>query len=246
MSYVEVDGHRLADIGNGGGRVPGREAPGSINAAEGPVDHDAVKRAFFWDCTGMCTAAAHQAERYETSRTFARSGLTMRCHEDCPDIRESFFYKLFVGDVDNCFSGFTSMEFRGSCVLALIGGVADEAAAGGKGIYRAARGVENAEDFIDLTSASRRSHILGLHRAGAGFGKSEFPASWSDDFIIHQISDIATDPGLTWIQQTGKPGAAFTKAGDPVRYAVYGTRHGIDIRVIVEPDGEGIITGHPL
>lgn len=62
---------------------------------------------------------------------------------------------------------------------------------------------------------------------------------------MHQISDIATDPSLRWIQQTGRPGADFTRAGDPVRYSVFGTQYGVNIRVIIEPGGEGIITGHP-
>lgn len=67
-----------------------------------------------------------------------------------------------------------------------------------------------ADSFVDLASAARRSHILegkvlpggrysGGHRAGTGFPtKSEFPASWSDDQIMHHIADIATDPTLKW------------------------------------------------
>lgn len=47
---------------------------------------------------------------------------------------------------------------------------------------------------------SRRVHILdgdrtgGGHRAGAGRGKSEFPAGWSDDEIIDGINDVVNDP----------------------------------------------------
>lgn len=58
-------------------------------------------------------------------------------------------------------------------------------------------------------------------------------------------SDIATDPSLTWRPQSGKAGALFTKAGDPARFSVVGTREGIEIKVVVEPAGEGIITAHP-
>jgi RHS repeat-associated protein len=47
---------------------------------------------------------------------------------------------------------------------------------------------------VDLTG-HRKDHILNRHRAGAGKpGKTEFPASWSDDQILHHVSDIATDP----------------------------------------------------
>ena len=103
-----------------------------------------------------------------------------------------------------------------------------------------------ADDLVDLSPSARRTHILDGHRWPGAPGKSAFPRSWSDDQILHHVSDIATDPNLRWIQQTGKPGAAFTKAGDPVRYYVDGVRGGVNIRVILEPGGEGIITAFPL
>lgn len=59
-------------------------------------------------------------------------------------------------------------------------------------------------------------------------------------------SDLATDPALQWQQITGRAGAEFTRAGDPVRYAVEGIRDGVKIRVILEPGGEGIITAYPV
>lgn len=105
---------------------------------------------------------------------------------------------------------------------------------------------------VDLTDPQARKHILdgdetgGGHRHGTGKpGKSEFPKDWSDAKILHEISDVATDPNSKWTQQTGSPGAKFTKSGKPVRWKVEGTRDGVDITVIVEPDGRGIITGFP-
>jgi hypothetical protein len=59
------------------------------------------------------------------------------------------------------------------------------------------------------------------------------------------VSDIATDPTLQWVQQTGKAGSLFTKAGAPTRFYVTGVRDGVGIKVIVEPAGEGIITAFP-
>jgi RHS repeat-associated protein len=94
-------------------------------------------------------------------------------------------------------------------------------------------------DLVDLASPGRRRHILegdatgGGHRAGTGLpGKSEFPAGWSDDQVMHHIADIATDP------------AATRTAGRGGRTVVDGTRDGIDIRVILAPDGS-IVTGFP-
>ncbi len=43
----------------------------------------------------------------------------------------------------------------------------------------------------------RKAHILNGHRAGAGqAGKSEFPKSWSDEKIIHEVNKIANDPQI--------------------------------------------------
>jgi hypothetical protein len=117
--------------------------------------------------------------------------------------------------------------------------------------------VHNSSCTVNLASPSRTQHILdgenladggigGGHRAGTGAGKSEFPAEWSDDVVMHNISDVATDPLLTWVQQTGRPGNDFTRNGDPVRFAVEGTRGGITMRVIIEPRGMGIVTGFPI
>lgn len=103
-----------------------------------------------------------------------------------------------------------------------------------------------ADEFVDLASASRRSHILDGHRYGGEAGNTWFPKGWSDDKIMHSVSDIATDPSLTWVQQTGRAGAAFTRGGAPVRYTVEGVRDGVKIRVVLEPGGEGIITGFPI
>lgn len=105
---------------------------------------------------------------------------------------------------------------------------------------------KSADEFVDLASASRRSHILDGHRYGGEAGNTWFPKGWSDDKIMHSISDIATDPSLTWVQQTGRAGAAFTRGGAPVRYTVEGVRDGVKIRVVLEPGGEGIITGFPI
>ncbi|QWL29308.1 hypothetical protein E2R40_10595 [Rathayibacter toxicus] len=38
----------------------------------------------------------------------------------------------------------------------------------------------------------------------------------------------------------------FTKEGKPARFATLGEREGVTIKVIVEPAGDGIITGFPI
>lgn len=103
---------------------------------------------------------------------------------------------------------------------------------------------KSGDEFVNLASEARTTHILdgevrpngtfgGGHRAGTGFPKkSEFPASWSDDEIMHNISDVATDPSLVW------------RAGDiPGDFWVNGTRGGVDIEVLIRNDE--IWTGYP-
>lgn len=84
------------------------------------------------------------------------------------------------------------------------------------------------------------------HLWPAAPGKTPFPADWGEDKIMHNISDIATDPHIQWKQQTGSPGASFTHAGDPDRHDAIGVREVVKIRVIIEHAGEGNITGHPI
>lgn len=99
------------------------------------------------------------------------------------------------------------------------------------------------DDLVDLVSPSRRHHILdgevrpngtygGGHGAGTGYpGKSEFPARWSDEQIMHHVSDIATDPLSTTVRTQGRD------------VFVAGTRDGIDIEVLIR-NGE-IWTAYP-
>jgi RHS repeat-associated protein len=141
----------------------------------------------------------------------------------CPDVRH---YRI----------GF----LIGSVIGALAGGAVGSGIGGGpRGGGPGRRGP--ADDLVDLTDARGRQHILdgepnggGGHRAGTGrSGKSEFPADWTDEQILHNISDVATDPAATRV----------TQGNGNIR--VDGTRDGVDIRVILDPPGSRIITGFP-
>ncbi|GLZ86015.1 hypothetical protein Pres01_20660 [Metapseudomonas resinovorans] len=114
-----------------------------------------------------------------------------------------------------------------------------------------AKATPSADSLINLASTQRTQHILLGDATGGGHlwpgapGKTAFPASWNGDKVMHNVSDLATDPKASWTQLTGKPGAQFTTKGKPVRWAVEGVRDGVSIRVIVEPHGEGVITAYP-
>lgn len=107
------------------------------------------------------------------------------------------------------------------------------------------------DDYVDLTSPQRRTHILDGDATGGGHrwpglpGKTPFPKGWSDDRIMHEISDIATDPSLVTNWQHPSHASGFTRRGRPARGTIFGERGGQCIKVVVEPMGEGIITAHP-
>jgi RHS repeat-associated protein len=104
---------------------------------------------------------------------------------------------------------------------------------------------------INLASTQRTMHILYGDATGGGHlwpgrpGKSTFPQSWNAEKVMHNVSDVATDPASTWVQQTGRAGAQYTKGGQPVRWLAEGVRDGVCIACIVEPQGAGIITAFP-
>ncbi|RZJ72344.1 MAG: hypothetical protein EOO45_11035, partial [Flavobacterium sp.] len=116
-----------------------------------------------------------------------------------------------------------------------------------------AKSVKEMENvFVDLASKERRNHILigeGIDSGGHMFpgkaGKSVFPEQWSADKIMHEVSDIATDPSVVWVNQKGVQGALFTKKGDAARWVTDTVRDGVEIRVVIEPAGAGIITAFP-
>jgi Bacterial EndoU nuclease len=92
-------------------------------------------------------------------------------------------------------------------------------------------------DVYNHTSLPSMGSILdgdatgGGHAPGTGVpGKSEFPAGWSRDKIMNDISDVATDPA-----------SKVTQAGRTT--LIDGTRDGVNIRVVVR-DGR-IVTGYP-
>jgi RHS repeat-associated protein len=96
-------------------------------------------------------------------------------------------------------------------------------------------GVRETDDWVDLAPAERRTHILdgdpnnigsGGHRWGTGRpNKSEFPKSWSDDKIMHMVSDVATDPKSLRLPNSHGRGTI-----------VRGTREGVDIVVVIKHD----------
>jgi len=106
--------------------------------------------------------------------------------------------------------------------------------------------------FVNLVSGDRSIHILNGNATGGGHlwpglpGETPFPQSWSGPKILHEVSDIVTDPSVTWVNQTGRQGAFFTRAGDPARWSAEAVRDGVRIRVIYEPAGEGVITAYPV
>jgi hypothetical protein len=84
------------------------------------------------------------------------------------------------------------------------------------------------------TSAGRRVHILdgdgdgkgGGHRWDSDIpGKAKFPRTWKDDKVFDMIHDVAQRPDHAPIQRLSG------------RWWCTGTRKGVEILVILDPDG---------
>jgi RHS repeat-associated protein len=94
--------------------------------------------------------------------------------------------------------------------------------------------------FVNLASPKRTNHILHGDKTGGGHlypgkpGKTPFPNNWTADKIMHEISDIATDPKVAAIPVRG----GRTKSN--------AVRDGVDIEVILEAPKKGgeIVTGY--
>jgi len=74
------------------------------------------------------------------------------------------------------------------------------------------------------------------HVAGEGSGKSEFPATLTDDEVIEGVEEIANNPAIY-------PGGVIPDSGPRVK--LVGNIKGVSTTVIVEPGGEGVITAWP-
>ncbi|QWL32686.1 RHS repeat-associated core domain-containing protein [Rathayibacter toxicus] len=92
--------------------------------------------------------------------------------------------------------------------------------------------------YVNLASTERTEHILdgeltdkgtwsGGHRAPGKPGKTPFPEDWSDEKIMHYISDIATDPTLALKPKNKTDIGNFTKEGLPARFIVEGERESV-------------------
>lgn len=97
----------------------------------------------------------------------------------------------------------------------------------------------DAEVDVPVVSEKARKHILdgdeegGGHRAGTGKpGKSEFPADWSEEEIIKEISRIASDP------------EAKSYPSYEGRTVKKGSKNGINIDVVVDANKQ-VISGYP-
>lgn len=137
---------------------------------------------------------------------------------------------------------------RGADLAGDLGKLGDDVADVGRrvdagGPVEVRDGVDLPQGYVavveDLTPA-RRTHILdgdatgGGHRAGTGRpGKTEFPASWSDDDIIRAVMETAR-----------RPQTVVDQAPHRESFLVSAEHGGVTVQVAVNRAGE-VLTGYP-
>jgi len=157
-----------------------------------------------------------------------------------------------VGDASKLEELMRSVGYDASKLEELLSLVGNDASKLERLLSRVYNDVNNLERLLKLSPA-KRTHILdgegngkGGHGPGRGIpDKSEFPSSWSDEQVINNIHDVLIDTNSTWKQVQGISGARYYSNGNPMRWEVEGNRYSVRIRIVVEPDGEGIITAYP-
>ncbi|MCB9991820.1 MAG: EndoU domain-containing protein [Rhodospirillales bacterium] len=90
-------------------------------------------------------------------------------------------------------------------------------------------------------SPQRRQHILygdekggGHHHSANKPCKSEFPEDWDEDRIIETVTKMAANDNIPWRQE------------DNGYHVSEQSEDGLDIRVILDREGDDIVTAYPL
>ena len=115
--------------------------------------------------------------------------------------------------------------------------------------------------YINIAIPERVDHILYGDYGNANdiqghlwpgyHEKDPFPEDWDADRILHNVSLITVDVTTKWIPNRPNP----RKQGHKVRaktnaykfrWRTIQYRDGINIAVIIEPDGYGVVTAHPV
>jgi RHS repeat-associated protein len=182
-------------------------------------------------------------------------GRCMESHTNCDGVSMLPAVGM-VGKLPAAALGVARTAAAGAEELQVMGIAAREAAAGLGSVRVGEAAVsEGATEagWVNLASPESTRHILHSDSLGGGHlwpgapGKTPFPESWSAEKIMHNVSEIATDPAVQWIRQTGRPGPSlFNRDGaTPSRWYMFSEREGVRIKVIVEPAGKGFVTAHP-
>ncbi|MBK8188088.1 MAG: EndoU domain-containing protein [Cellvibrio sp.] len=98
------------------------------------------------------------------------------------------------------------------------------------------------DEDLSILDSKAATHILdgdgpssGGHRYGTGMpGKTEFPQDWNDQKIKNSVSEIATDPNLSWSKPDSRGYIETTKIVD-----------NIEIKVVVDTRKGRIVTAYP-
>ena len=73
--------------------------------------------------------------------------------------------------------------------------------------------------------------------------RNHFPGDWSEEKISGCISQIVNDPNIVRVNITGKKGWILY---DRRKVILDAECCGIKIRVILEPEGRGVLAAYPL
>lgn len=103
--------------------------------------------------------------------------------------------------------------------------------------------------YINVASKYRTEHVIKHHlKTGKHEGKP-FPSNWNIDRIMHNASLIIADPTTKWLPTYPKPAEQKKMDAEGTipnfRWITVQVREGVNVTVVIEPRGKGIVTAYP-
>lgn len=106
------------------------------------------------------------------------------------------------------------------------------------------------EYYINVASKFRTDHVIKHHLGTGEHEGKPFPRNWNIDRIMHNVSLIIADPTTKWLPNYPKPAEQEKMDAEGIipnfRWITVQVREGVNVTVVIEPRGEGVITAHPV
>lgn len=104
--------------------------------------------------------------------------------------------------------------------------------------------------YINVASKYGTDHIIKHHLGNGEHEGKPFPKDWNIDRIMHNVSLIVADPTTKWTPTYPTRDQHAKMKADRIvpnyRWITVQPKDGLNISIIIEPQGKGIVTAYPV